>query len=63
MKPAIHGLAEVYFDLNWLRFRGTLTLEQKAEYLHRWNRSPQWRKAITTLYEHEGIDLAEEGRL
>lgn len=34
----------------------------EAEYLHRWNASPQWRQAIARLYEHEGIDLAE-GRL
>lgn len=62
-EPATHGLAEVYFDLNWLPFWRTLTPEQKAEYLHRWNASPQWREAIATLYEHEGIDLVEEGRL
>lgn len=60
--PATHGLPEVYVTLTWLPYWTTLTLDEKADYLDRWNASQEWRYAIDLKYEWKGIDLEAEAR-
>ncbi|WP_230626702.1 hypothetical protein, partial [Ralstonia solanacearum] len=57
------GIAEPWLDQVWRPYWASLTAIQRASYLDAWQASPEWREAITFVFEaFSDLDIEQDAK-
>lgn len=57
------GVAEPWFDQEWRPFWTALTAIQRDRYLDDWQTTPEWREAITFVFESfSDLDIDQDAK-